>query len=119
MERQHIKNLVHRYYEAWASQQQEQVRRLLRDDLIFRSPQDRFDSADVFLGKCWRYSEGLAGVRFLREIYDGDQAFVILEWSSADGTRFADAEYVRVDGEGIAEILVVANDPSFGQQVIY
>jgi hypothetical protein len=108
-----LKTLVHRYYEAWAARDRAAVRALLSDDLTFKSVEDTFDSADTFLSTCWKYSEGLTGVRCLKELYDGDQAFVILRWQMQDGTTFAGAEYLRVDGGRIREIMVVNSDFSF------
>jgi hypothetical protein len=107
------RDLVHRYYEAWAAQDRQAVRSLLDNHLVFVSPQDRFESADAFLSACWRYSDGLRGVEFVKEVYDEHQASVILRWSMEDGS-FAGAEYVRVLGDRIVEILVVNNDPAFG-----
>ncbi len=52
-------------------------------------------------------------IKFLKELYDDQQGFVILEWSMEDGSRFIDAEYVRVVADHITEILVVNNDPAF------
>lgn len=105
--------LIREYYEAWARQDREAVRRLIADDLSFVSPQDAFDSAESFLTNCWRFSKGLCGVRFIKEVYDEHHGFLVLEWAMEDGSRFADAEFVRVDGTNISEILVVNNDPSF------
>ena len=115
MARRSIEELIHLYYEGWATQNRSQVRDLLEDELLFTSPQDRFESAESFLSTCWKYSTGLAGVRFVAEIFEEDEAFVILRWLNEDGTSFADAEYVRVAGGRISEILVVNNDPSFAK----
>jgi ketosteroid isomerase-like protein len=111
------RQVVHRYYEAWAGQDREEVRSTLSDDLVFRSPQDAFSSADEFPNSCWKYSKGLSGVDFLKEVYMEDQAFVVLDWHSEDGSHFADAEYARVKNAKICEILVVNNDPSFTELI--
>jgi hypothetical protein len=108
-----INDLARRYYEAWASQDQEAVRALLDDTLSFSSPQDHFDSAAAFLDVCWRYSDGLTGVRFVKEVYQCAGAFVILEWFNQDGGTFMSGEYLESAGGRINKIIVVNNDPHF------
>ena len=112
-----MKGLTHRYYEAWASRDRECVRESLHAALEFTSPQDRFDSADSFLSACWIYSQGLASVRFEKEVYDGNRAFVILRWLNEDGSTFASAEYLESIAGKIKTILVVNNDPRFEKQI--
>lgn len=108
-----LRTLVRAYYTAWARGDRDQARAQLDDSLDFRSPEDRFTRADDFLGACWRYSEGLTGVAFLREVYAAHQAFVVLRWESADGSSFVGAEYLRVESGKIREILVVNNTAGF------
>jgi hypothetical protein len=84
---------------------------VLADDVRFRSPQHQCNSIDEMYQVCWPTGEGLVGVRFLKRVYSGDEAFVILEWTGEDGGTFAGAEYLRVVDGKIAEILVVNNDP--------
>jgi hypothetical protein len=117
MSQSDIGEIVRLYYEAWAMQDRAGARRLLHDELRFTSPQDTFGSAEEFLSACWRYSTGLAGVRFIRKICEGDQAFVIVRWINEDGSTFAGAEWLKVTDGTITEILVVNNDPSFGDLV--
>ena len=112
-----VREIVRAYYLAWSAQDRDVVRRLLDDRLSFRSPQDRFDSADAFLSACWRYSEGLTGVRFARELYDSDRAFVVLWWVGEGDSAFADAEYVEVADGRIRRIVVLNNDPAFGEMI--
>lgn len=111
------REIVHRYYKAWASQDRSEVRALLNDQLEFASPQESYESADAFLDACWKYSEGLTGVQFSKEVYEDGDAFVILLWSNEDGSSFADAEYLQVAQEKIKQIVVINNDPSFRAQV--
>jgi hypothetical protein len=111
------REIVRRYYKAWASQDRGQVRALLNDQLQFSSPQETFESADAFLEACWKYSEGLTSVQFTIEVYEDSEAFVILLWSNEDASGFTDAEYLQVDQGKVKRIVVVNNDPSFGAQV--
>lgn len=109
-----ISALVQGYYHAWTQRDFDTVRAHLADGLDFRSEQDRFWSADDFLENCWSYSEGLQGVLCVKEVCDGDQVFVILDWHMESGDRFASAEYLRIEEGRIAEILVVNNRPHLG-----
>jgi hypothetical protein len=109
------RELIQAYYNAWANQDRDSVRDLLADDLDFRSAQDRFNQADEFLNACWRFSDGIVGVNYLREIYSQDKAFVVLNWMYADGSCFIDAEYLCISSEQVCEILVVNNSPSFAE----
>jgi len=112
-----IKNIVHQYYEGWTEQDLEKSRALLSDDLTFRSPQDKFTSADEFIVRCGHFSEGLKGVQYKKEVYSKDEAFVILEWEMEDGSCFMDAEYLRIENDKIKEIIVVNNFPEFGDML--
>ena len=111
------KTTIHRYYNAWASQDYDTVREVLHNKLRFISPQDSFNSTEEFLSECWKYSKGLTDVRFIHEVYQDTTAFVILLWIMEGGSRFADAEYVELDNDKIKHILVVNNDPSFIQLI--
>jgi hypothetical protein len=107
-----MKTLVHRYYEAWAAKDRDAVKKQVHDDLVFKSTEASFTSADAFLSTCWKYSDGLTGVEFLKEVYDDAQAFVIMRWHMEDGTTFIGAEYVRAELDLISEIIVISNNGS-------
>jgi hypothetical protein len=112
-----IRELTHSYYEAWAARDREGVGKLLHSGLVFISPQGSFDSADSYLSASWGYSAGLAGVRFVRELYQEDRAFVILQWLNEDGSTFADAEYLESSHGRIKTILVVSYDAVLGELI--
>ena len=59
----------------------------------------------------------LAGVRFVKEVYEADQAFVILQWENEDGSTFAGAEYLEFKDGKIKEIIVVSNDPQLDTRI--
>lgn len=99
-----MKDITYRYYKAWAAQDRERVRELLHADLEFSSQQDCFYSADSFLSAFWRYSTGLTGVRFVKEVYQENKAFVILRWLIEDGCTFAGAEYLEATGDKIEKM---------------
>lgn len=117
MEKAAIRDIVHRYYEGWATHDLGVSRKLLSDSLVFRSPQDIFKDADAFLRECGHFGEELTGVDYLIEVYAEDEAFVILEWGMGEGQSFIDAEYLRIQDDRIAEIIVVNNSPDFGRML--
>jgi len=112
-----MKDILHRYYEAWAAQDMNTAQALLHSDLVFVSPQDCFESAESFLTKCWKYSTGLTSVRFISEVYEGNRAFVILRWQMEDGKTFTGAEYLEISNDRIRRIVVVNNDPGFEKSI--
>ncbi len=111
-----MRDLCRRYYEAWAAGDRETVRNCLHENLSFASPQDRYDSAEAFLSQCWRFSEGLTGVRVVEEVHEGNRSFLILRWLARQG-EFMGAEYVEHAEDRITRIIVVNNDPAFGSMV--
>jgi hypothetical protein len=96
-----MKDATQRYYEVWAAQDRVRINELLHGELVFTSLQDSFNSADSFLSACWRYSSGLVVIRFVKEVYEGDRAFVILRWLKEDGSTFVGAEYLESADEKI------------------
>ncbi len=110
-----IAGIIARYYTAWVRRDWSLAQAVLAADVRFRSPQDQANSADEMFQVCWSYGAGLVGVRFLKRIYADNEAFVILEWTAENGGMFVGAEYLRVADGKIVEILIVNNDPAFGQ----
>ncbi len=111
------RKVVHEYYDGWITGRLDQSRNLMADDCIFKSPQDKFLSADAFLTACSHLSDGLTGVKYVKEIYSDSEAFVILEWQIDQDQSFMDAEYLRIKSGKITEIIVVNNSADFGKMV--
>lgn len=111
-----VRTLVRGYYDAWLRGDLAQARQYLAEDLQFTSPQESYDSAEAFLEACGHLSQGLEGLRYVRELYEGEQACVLLEWSfdlAGRAGNFIDAELLRVTDGRIAEILILNNDPEY------
>jgi len=51
------KDIIAIYYNSWVINDKPSAREQLADDLLFRSPNDSFDSADAFMDACWQFSE--------------------------------------------------------------
>ena len=106
------KERLHNYYHAWVKNQKNEARSFLADDLRFTSPMDSFDGANTFMDKCWGFAENFNEVKFIREIYDDEQAFIM--YLAGDGQVAAQtlvAEYLFFKNEKLVEIDVVAIKP--------
>jgi len=112
-----VKKIVHQYYDRWAARDLNKSRVMLSDDLVFRSPQDKFTNADEFIEQCGHLSEGLKSVQYKREVCSENEAFVILKWEMEDGRCFTDAEYLLIENDKIKEIVVVNNFPEFSDMM--
>lgn len=112
-----IKTVVRDYYEGWAEGDLARSRGHMDKICCFKSPQDKFQTADQFFEACSHLSEGLVSIKFLREIYSGDEAFVILEWYLESGATFMDAEYLKMRDGKIVEIIVLNNSPDFTEMI--
>lgn len=106
--------LIRLYYNSWAKRDQKAVRNCLVDDFSFRSPQDVYLNADDFLKYCWHYGDDVNEVKFIKQVIQGNEAFVLLEWIHTESNRsFHDTEYIKIKEGKISEILVIINDPLF------
>ena len=112
-----VERIVKTYYESWVNQDLKSARSLLADNLNFVSPQDHFQSAEAFLSACGHYAEGIDRVEYRREVFTGNQAFVICEWFDTAGGSMASAEYLTVKDGRITEILVINNYGNFMEQL--
>lgn len=108
-------HIARSYYEAWAKGDHDTVRALLADDLDFVSLEGHYVKAEDFLADCWRFSEGLTGVVCMKEIADGDDVFLLLDWHLDDGNRFVSAETVQVVDGRVQQIIVLNASPNFGK----
>ncbi len=98
------KDIIRRYYDAWAASDRDAARAFLQDDLKFRSPQDSFDSADAFLDACWQYAESFGGVDMLQDVYEPDKAYIAYRLN-----EFTVAEFHKIRDGKIAEVYVTMN----------
>ncbi|MGI9383097.1 MAG: hypothetical protein ACR2PO_08070 [Methyloligellaceae bacterium] len=92
------------YYGSWLNGDRDRARSLLADDLKFRSPQDNFDTADAFLGTCWKLSESFDAMDVIHEVFDASGGYLVYRSGS-----FLCGEFVKVRDGRIAEIYVTFN----------
>jgi hypothetical protein len=105
--------IVQAYYNACVRMDIDQLRDIVSESLVFRSPQHRLHGVESFIAECVPFMQGLKGVRYLRSVAQDDEMFSILEWETSGGSTFVDAELVRVERDRIAEVLIINNDPMF------
>jgi hypothetical protein len=102
------REIVDRFYAAWASKDLPLVRSLLDDNLSFSGPIDTFDTADAYMASIQQLFAIVQGVQPQKVFVDGQDACTIYDLITATpaGT-VAIAEWVTVKGEKVASIRVV------------
>jgi SnoaL-like domain len=99
--------VVDRYFAAWTGKDFAAARRLLRDDLSFQGPLDRFDNADDYIAAISRLATMVTGVERRKVFADGQEVCEIYDLLlPAPIGRSPVAEWHTVDGEQIAAIRV-------------
>ncbi len=98
------KAILKNYYAAWLSSDREAARNHLCDDLKFHSPQDKFKTADAFLGECWQYADQFRDMKLLQEAYSADAAFIAYRFN-----EHLVGEFHRFRDGKIAEVYVTFN----------
>lgn len=101
------REIVDRYYAAWASKDLSAVRSLLRDDLFFHGPIDTFDNADDYVKSIQQLLAIVKGVQPQKLFVDGQDACTIYDLITATPAGTAPvAEWVTIKGDKIAAIRV-------------
>jgi len=99
---------IRRYYDAFRTRDLEGVRTLLTPDFHFVSGFGEFRARDAMLDQIWP-SVGQTWARDLRVFGDGPEFVVLYQHENAAGVErppMRMAEYLRFDGERIAEVEV-------------
>jgi hypothetical protein len=101
------REIVDRYYAAWAGKDLPTVRSLLHDDLSFHGPIDTFDNADDYLASVQQLFAIVQGVQPRKVFVDGQDACTIYDLITATPAGTAPvAEWITVKGDKIAAIRV-------------
>ena len=105
---------IRRYYDAFRERDLEGLRALLTPDFRFVSSFGEFHERDAMLEQIWP-SVGQTWARDLRLFGAGPEFVVLYEHQNAAGVERPPrrmAEYVRFDGERIADIEVYVGRPA-------
>jgi hypothetical protein len=109
------RDIVDRYYAAWASKDLSAVRSLLHDVLSFRGPIDTFDKADDYVKSIQQLFAIVQGVQPQKLFVDGQDACTIYDLvTSTPAGTVPVAEWVTVEGAKIAAIRVIFDARPFG-----
>jgi hypothetical protein len=102
------KTAIEKYYRAYRDRDRESLRKLLTPDFRFRSSFGDYHERDLLLESIWP-EVGQSWATGLRIFGDGPEFMVLYEHENAAGVdrpRLRMAEYVRFEGECIAEVEV-------------
>lgn len=94
--------IARQYYEGWETSNRALLK--ISPELKFRSPDDRFNSAQDFLDKCWQYS----GAKFHNKIFlsGGSSVCVKYDFPIPGSTAKTIVEWLTIEEGVITEIQV-------------
>lgn len=98
------KQIIADYYAAWIAGDRDRARSFLADNLVFRSPNGDFDSADRFFDACWQYSSSFNEMKMLQEAYGVDAAYIAFEFND-----IRVGEFHQIEAGKIAKVFVTFN----------
>lgn len=78
----YTKDIIEQYYQAWIDKDEARARSFLDDDLIFRSTVDNFDSSELFMEKCWQFSNAFTELNLIHEVYDDNGGYIVYRLSN-------------------------------------
>ncbi len=108
-----MRDVVHSYYEAWATQDKSRAAALMASDMRHISVWGQWESAESYVDEFDRLSEGIAAIRFLREIYGVGEAFVLFRVIMDSGASFIGTDLLRINEGLVTEIVNVnSGDPT-------
>jgi ketosteroid isomerase-like protein len=99
--------LVRSMYAIFQSKDRAAMEALLDDKFHFSSPRDNRISKREYFERCWPNSDKLTGFELEKVFSEGNEAFVrYTAQRVADGVRFRNTEFIRVEGGKIVEVEV-------------
>jgi hypothetical protein len=98
------KDIIAIYYNSWVINDKPSAREQLAEDLLFRSPNDNFDTADAFMNACWQFSEFFTKFNLLHQVYGENKAYIIYPMD-----KIYIGEFIKFKDGKISEIYVSFN----------
>jgi hypothetical protein len=95
------------FFGAWTSGNFSRARELLRDDLSFDGPFDRFTDADSYLASLQQLSVIVVGADKRKQFVDGDDVCLIYDLRTAPVPVARVCEWYRISAARIASISAV------------
>lgn len=99
--------LADEFFGAWTSGNFARARELLRDDLSFDGPFDRFSDADSYLASLQQLSVIVVGADKRKQFVDGDDVCLIYDLRTAPVPVARICEWYRISADRIASISAV------------
>jgi ketosteroid isomerase-like protein len=100
-------DVVRTLFNAYRTQDQETVERLLADNLTFTSPQDDHIDRATYLQRCFPTAGRFKSQEILQLVSSGaDGVFVLYEYELKNGERYRNAEYITVRDGQVVDIQV-------------
>ena len=107
-------DIVRACFDAYDSRDRATMERLLADDFTFSSPLDDNISREEYFERCWPNESGKTERKILRVFAEGNEVFVTYECTRANGERFRNTEFFRLEDGRIRHVDVFfgGDDPS-------
>ncbi|HEY1290167.1 MAG TPA: nuclear transport factor 2 family protein [Burkholderiales bacterium] len=100
-----VSEIVRKLYASFAAKDRRTVEALLSDDFTFSSPRDDHIDKAAYFERCWPNSDKIRAFDIEQLFANDHEAFVrYAAERSADGTRFRNTEYLRVEGGKVREV---------------
>jgi ketosteroid isomerase-like protein len=105
MQDNRVSQLVRSMYAIFQAKDRAAMEGLLDDDFRFSSPRDYRISKSEYFERCWPNSDKLSGFELEKVFVEGNEAFVrYTAQRNADGVRFRNTEFLRVEGGKVKEV---------------
>ena len=100
-----VREIVRKLYASFAAKDRRAVEQLLSDDFTFTSPRDDHIDKAQYFEKCWPNSDKIRAFQIEKLFATEDEAFVRYSAErAADGSKFRNTEYLRVEHGKIKEV---------------
>jgi hypothetical protein len=101
-----MSGIVMKYYLAYETKDREVVEALLTTGFLFSSPLDDHISREGYFEKCWPNSVKIRAFHIHKLFEAGSESFVLYDGELYNGVKFHNTEFIRFEGDKIAEIEV-------------
>jgi ketosteroid isomerase-like protein len=105
--------IVRASFEAYVRQDRARAETLIREDLVFTSPQDDHIDRDSFFERCFPTADRVSRQELMCVVSDGrDRVFIMYEYDLKAGGTYRNTELITVVDDRIAEIQVFFGGPA-------
>ena len=94
--RQDMRDVARRAYQAYVDKDRNAIESVIADNFHFTSPLDNDLNRETYFQRCWPNSQRIRKFDFIHMVEHGAGVFVVYECQNIDGTRFRNAEHLKV-----------------------